>query len=107
MRWSKGIWVLKRIKPRITRYLRYDEPASSGAVGRVDWKTREWILEIMRKARALTKAVQDFDEECNEQSSFDFQDARVCFDEVKVIVADLEQLLAEEVEGEEEENGFG
>lgn len=66
----------------------------------MDWKIREHLLEVMSKAQALRKAAESFDDEVNQQSSFDLQDARACFDEVKAIVADLDQMLVEEIEGE-------
>lgn len=64
----------------------------------MDWKTREWILEIMGKARALTEAAKDFDEECNQQGSFDFQGDRASFDEIKRIIGELDQMLVEDEE---------
>lgn len=69
----------------------------------MNWKTKEWILEIGRKARDLREASEVLDNDVNQESSFDLQDARACFEEVKRLVGQLDGLLSWDGESEEDE----
>lgn len=54
----------------------------------------EWIFEIRRKAFKLLHDCQGFESDVT-GASFDIDDARAYFEEIKETVKQLEQLLAE------------